>query len=118
MVPKESGFNHQIQRPAYARADCDVFYARLPWQGMAKLYTTLEAAFLYLRRHNLPSKVRLRNNQTARNVYCGCNNNAIFSDRAIFTSPAVAVCQPRCWILPKCSLRSKHASCSLKAGAD
>ena len=23
---------------------------------------------------------------------CGCNNNAIFSDRAIFTFPTVAVC--------------------------
>ena len=26
---------------------------------------------------------------------CRCNNNAIFSDRAIFTFPTVAVCQPR-----------------------
>ena len=26
---------------------------------------------------------------------CGCNNNAIFSDRAIFTFPTVDVCQPR-----------------------
>ncbi len=33
-----------------------------------------------LRRHSLPSKVMLLNNQTARNVYCGCNNNTIFSD--------------------------------------
>ena len=26
---------------------------------------------------------------------CGCNNNAIFSDRVIFTFPAVVVCRPR-----------------------
>ena len=52
-------------------------------------------AFLSLRTHNLTFKVRLRNNQTARNVYCGCNNNAIFSDRAIFTFPTDAVCRPR-----------------------
>ena len=26
---------------------------------------------------------------------CRCNNNAIFSDRAMFTFPTVAVCQPR-----------------------
>ena len=26
---------------------------------------------------------------------CGCNNNAIFSDRAIFTFPTVNVCRPR-----------------------
>ena len=26
---------------------------------------------------------------------CGCNNNAIFSDRAIFMFPAVVVCRPR-----------------------
>ena len=28
---------HQKQRPAFAHADCDVFFARLPWQGMVKL---------------------------------------------------------------------------------
>ena len=41
-------------------------------------WTFTKAAFLSLLRHNLPSKVRLRNNQTARNVYCGCNNSDTF----------------------------------------
>ena len=36
MVPKESGFN--LSRAAYLRAECDVFFARLPWQEMAKLF--------------------------------------------------------------------------------
>ena len=31
MVSKESGFN-------LSGAYCDVIYARLPWQGMVKLY--------------------------------------------------------------------------------
>ena len=34
MVPKENRFN---QSPD-ARADCDVFHARLPWKVMVKLY--------------------------------------------------------------------------------
>ena len=34
------------------------------------------------------------NNQIARNVYCGCNNNVIFSETAIFTFTTVAVCRP------------------------
>ena len=34
MVPKESGFN----LPERVHAQCDVFYARLPWQGVVKLY--------------------------------------------------------------------------------
>ena len=54
-----------------------------------------KAAFLSSRRHNLPTKVKLPNNQTARNVYCGCNNNAIFSYRDVFTFPNVVVCRPR-----------------------
>ena len=35
MVPKEW---IQMQRPASARAECDVFHARLSWQGMVTLY--------------------------------------------------------------------------------
>ena len=36
MVPKENGFNQS--ETADARASRDVFHARLPWQGMVKLY--------------------------------------------------------------------------------
>ena len=42
MVPKENGFNQSEtasqEVPADARASRDVFHARLPWQGMVKLY--------------------------------------------------------------------------------
>ena len=38
MVPKENGFTNQKRLPADARASRDVFHARLPWQGMVKLY--------------------------------------------------------------------------------
>ena len=58
---------NQTRLPAVARAHCDVFQAGLPWQGMAKLYKG--SIFWSSRRHNLPSKVRLRNDQTPRNVY-------------------------------------------------
>ena len=66
MVPKENGFNQSERLPVVARARCDVLQARLPWQGIVKLYN---AAFLSSRRHYLPSKVRLHNHQTPRNVY-------------------------------------------------
>ena len=61
MVPKENG-----RRPAVARAHCDVFQAGLPRQGIAKLY---KCRIFVITRHNLPSKVRLHNDQTPRNVY-------------------------------------------------
>ena len=38
MVPKEMDSTNQTRLPAVARAQCDVFQAGLPWQGMAKLY--------------------------------------------------------------------------------
>ena len=41
-------------------------------------------AFLSSRRHNLLNGMST----------CGCNNNAIFSDKAIFTFPTVDVCLP------------------------
>ena len=66
MVPRVDSTN-RTRLPSNAHAHRDVFQARLPWEEMVKLNT--KAAFLSSRRHNLPSKVRLCNNQTARNVY-------------------------------------------------
>ena len=66
MVPKRMDSANQTRLPAVARAHCDVFQAGLPWQGMAKLY---KGSILSSWRHNLPSKVRLCNDQTPRNVY-------------------------------------------------
>ncbi len=87
MLPKESGFN--LSETAWGLSAHNVTFSMLACPG-----NCTKAAFLSLRRHNLLSKVRLRNNQTARNVYCGCNNNEIFSDSVIFTFPTVAVCEP------------------------
>ena len=36
--PKNADSTNQKQLPAYARAERDVFYARLQWQGMVNLY--------------------------------------------------------------------------------
>ena len=58
MVPKRVDSTNQKRLPANAHAHRDVFQARLPWQDMVKL---IKAAYL-------SSKVRLCNNQTARNV--------------------------------------------------
>ena len=38
MVSKRVESPYQKQLPAYAPAQYDVFYDRLPWQGMVKLY--------------------------------------------------------------------------------
>ena len=56
--PKRVDSTNQKRLPADAHAHRDVFQARLPWET--------KAAFLSSRRHNLPHKVRLCNNQTAR----------------------------------------------------
>ena len=83
MVPNESGFNQ-------SETACGLLLAMARDGEITGVYKRQH--FLSLRRYNLPSKFRLRNNQI---VYCGCNNNAIFSDRVIFTFPTVAVCRPR-----------------------
>ena len=36
--PQRVDSTYHKQLPAHARADYAVFYARLPWQGMMKLY--------------------------------------------------------------------------------
>ena len=37
MVPKRMDSTNQKRLPLDARADCDVFHARLPWKVMVKL---------------------------------------------------------------------------------
>ena len=93
--PKRIDSTNQKRRPAVAWAHCDVFQAPLPWQGIVKLY----------KGSMLVTKVRLCNDQishpksgyvtTKLHGTCGCNNNAMFSGRAIFMFPTVVVCRPR-----------------------
>ena len=64
--PKRVDSTNQQRLPPNANAHRDVFQTRLPLQEMVKLN---KCSFLSSRRHNLPSKVRLCNNQTARDVY-------------------------------------------------
>ena len=92
MVPKESGFNQSEMASGYGHAHCDVFQARLPWQGMAKL---TKCSIFIITETQLPSKVRLCTTKQHGTSTCGYKNNAIFSDRAIFKFPAVYVCRPR-----------------------
>ena len=71
MIPKESGFNQITNDFRQMRAH-RVTFSMLAFHGKGWLNYT-KAAFLSSRRHNLPSKVKLCNNQTVRNVYCGCD---------------------------------------------
>ena len=75
--PKRVDLTNQKRLAVYACANRDVF-----------------EEFLSSRRHNLPSKAKLRNNQLNGMSTCRCNNNAIVSDKAIFTFPTVDVCLP------------------------
>ena len=67
MVPKEGGFNQSKTSCALCVAHCDVLQARPPRQD-SEVLQRHHWPFLSSWRHILPSKVRLRNNQTARNV--------------------------------------------------
>ena len=69
----------------------DVFQARLPWQEMVKLnkgsiFVITETQFAIQSGY---VTTKLHGTST-----CRCNNNAIFSDRAIFKFPAVYLCLP------------------------
>ena len=55
-------------------------------------WTYTNAAFLSSQRHNLPSKLKLRNNQTARNVYMWMQQ--LDFQKVIFTFPTIDVCRP------------------------
>ena len=59
MIPKESGFNQSATTSAFPGSSA------IARDGEVKQ----RQFFLSSRRHNLPSKVRLCNNQTARDVY-------------------------------------------------
>ena len=66
MVPKRMDSTNQKRLAHFASAHCDVFQARPSWQGIVKFY---KGSIFVITGHNLPSKVKLRNNQTKRNVY-------------------------------------------------
>ena len=66
MVPKRMDSINQKCFPAVARAHCDVFQARLLLQVIVKFY---KGSIFVNTRHNSPSKVRLHNDKTPRNVY-------------------------------------------------
>ena len=84
------------------KTHCGTFTARLE-----KIHPLATGLFLPSHRHNSPSKLNLRNNQTVRNV-CGCNNNAIFSERTIFTFPTGDLYRAGTLVWQR---RSLHDSC-------
>ena len=93
MVPKESGFNQSKSLAHYARAHCDVFQARWPWQGIVKLYKG--SIFVITETQiAIQSQVTQQPNYTER-LHVDATINAIFSDRAIFTFPTIGVFQQR-----------------------
>ena len=80
MFPKMDSTN-QARLPAVARAHCDVFQAGLPWQGMAKLYKG--SIFCHHGDTICHPKSGYVTTKLHGTSTCGCNNNAMFSGRAI-----------------------------------
>ena len=73
MLPKESGFNQ-------SETACCLC------EGFRRIFVITETQFAIQSRY---VTTKLNGMST-----CGCNNNAIFSDKAIFTFPTVDVCLP------------------------
>ena len=80
---------NQAGLPAVARAHCDVFQAGLPWQGMAKLFKG--SIFCHHGDTICHPKAGYVTTKLHGTSTCGCNNNAMFSGRAIFTFPTAVV---------------------------
>ena len=83
---------NQTRLPAVARTHCDVFQAGLPWQGIAKLYKG--SIFCHHRDTICRPKSGYVTTKLHGTSTCGCNNNAMFSGRAIFTFPTAVICWP------------------------
>ena len=73
--PKNADSTNQKQLPAYARAERDVFYARLQWQGKVNLYKRSIFVITHTIFHPTSSYVTTKLYETSA---CGCNNNTIF----------------------------------------
>ena len=70
----------------------DVFQARLPWEEMVKL--NKGSIFIITETHICHPKSGYVTTKRHGTSTCRRNNNAIFSDRAIFMFPTGAVSQP------------------------
>ncbi len=93
MVPKENGFNQSETTSGWC--------ARLAWRfpcspAMARDGEVIQSQHFC---HNGDTICHPKSGYVTTKLHgmstCGCNNNAIFSRRAIFTFPAVVVCRPR-----------------------
>ena len=94
MVPNRVDSTNRTRLPSIAHAHRDVFQARLPWEEMVKLnkgriFIITETQFA------IQSQVMYVTTKLHETSTCRRNNNAIFSDRAMFTFPTGAVYQPR-----------------------
>ena len=83
--------NHE-RRPAVARAHCDVF---LGWPAMARDGEVIQMQHFCHHEDTLcyPKSGYITTKLHGTSM-CGCNNNAMFSGRAIFTFPTVVLCWP------------------------
>ena len=91
--PKRMDSTNQTRLPAVARAHCDIFSG---WPAMAR-----DGEVLQLRQHFCHPgdtichpKSGYVTTELHRTSTCGCNNNVMFSGRAIFAFPTVVVCWP------------------------
>ena len=92
MLPKRMDSTNQERLPAVARALCDVFQAGLPWQVMGEVIQMQHFC------HHGDTICHPKSGYLTTKLHgtstCGCNNNAMFSGRAIFMFPTVVLCRP------------------------
>ena len=88
MVPKESGFNKCKCARVVSRFPCSSATAR-DGEVIQRQHFCHHGGTIC---HPKSSCVTTKLYGTST---CGCNNNAVFSNKAIFTFPTVAVCRPR-----------------------
>ena len=94
MVSKESGFNQSETASALMHSHRDVFQARLP--AITRYGEVKQRQHFYHHGdaicHPKSGYVTTKQHGTST---CRYNNDAVFSDRAIFKLPVVYVCRPR-----------------------
>ena len=93
MVPKERGFNQSVA----ASGMC----ARKAWRFPCSPAMGSDGEAIQRQNfcHNGDTSCHPKSGYVTTKLHgtstCWCNNNAIFSDRAIFTFPVVVICRPR-----------------------
>ena len=92
MILKVMDSTNQERHPAVAHAHCDFFWLACHGKGFGEVIQMQHFC------HHGDTLCHPKSGYVTTKLHgtstCGCNNNAIFSGRAIVTFPTVVVCWP------------------------